>query len=275
MTFERNINRIRIARFAFGVIASSAILLTACGITPNLSPEVSDSNIARIRSLSTPTWTDVNDPTNVHHVSSILGATIDEHHAMSNSAAPSVQTLVEDARAAFDAIVSGNGAEYWDHALRRGWIFDRDMAWALAAQWRDWEILSHSSSGDVSDQSLFSILWNSEIERGMRIASVDCASLTAGSGLIVVAGRDDWPYSGYRGQLSCFMSLQGRLTRSEGTAIDGTPRSAHVSFRVRFENRAIGHVRLNYYYDLTSEMRFPLTIVVASESDQEWPWPLF
>ncbi len=265
----------KLMRITLGAMASGAILVTTYCVAPDRTSVPGEINSTEGPHERASAWVDIDSPADVERVVSMLGQAIRESHASINGGRPSSAGFEESACAAFEAIVSRDGAKYWRHALDRGWVFNRDMALALAAQWHEWGVLPEALSDDIADRAIFAALWNSAAQRGMRVTAVDGANFSVGRGILLVIDRDNWPYPGARGQVSCFMSPRGRLTQEEGAAIDRTPHSAHVLIRIRFENGSFGHVRLNYFHDLTSEMWVPLTIAVGTESDQEWPWPLF
>jgi hypothetical protein len=183
------------------------------------------------------------------------------------------EQFVDEASAALWALVSGDGEAYYRKQIARGVVLDREMAEALAKRWREWGLAACES--DSSDRELYLCLWNSRARRLMELPTIDLDRIEAGRGLVALMGTRAWPLSGIRGQRSLLISERGPLTQVEGSSIDGTSRSAHVTLPVVFTGQQHGLLRLNFYFEAETLQWRPVVIAIGSSADEQWPWPMF
>lgn len=185
--------------------------------------------------------------------------------------------LIEDVRATLRALLSGDADTYYTFRTSHGAVFIRSFAEGLVNQWNDRKIIDTRPSIGLSDMELFKVLWDTNPQRRMAILFIRADQTLAGRGATIRFGTPeaDWPTRAVQFSSSLFSPAAGRFSQEQGAALDGTPRSAHVTVTARLVDGTTGYVRFNYLFDDQQNRWFPATIAAASEDSEYWPWPLF
>lgn len=264
----------RIAVAAAVVLTAAALLVSACR-----TPEA-PAGRARPEHESRQAWLDPRT-TNRDALQAVLDALCapmlnqggTNHEAALDFNAP--RDLYECARAVLLSLLSGDSTPYLVTMSARAATIDHAMCLAIAEDWSEWRLIHPLDTSHMDDAHLFQTLWSERSTRRMDIHALDQQWAEIGVGMSVDYARDRWPYEGVRASMSVFIPPTGRLSASEGQRIDGTPSSAHVTVRVVYGDGQAGMLRVNFFYDTTAGRWYPITLSVASDSLEQWPFPFF
>ncbi len=172
------------------------------------------------------------------------------------------------------AIVEGDAAPYYRHEMERGCTFKRKNAEAMASEKRSWGMFDEDADAvaALTDEQLFSLLWESAEKRGFAIHAIDTSQVYFGRGFSPIIGGATWPYDGIRGAFSKFVPPGGPLMEAEGDEINNSSRSAFIRLRVHWASGGLGHLLINLYHD--GEAWRPYSVAIGCE-DSGWPFPVF
>ncbi len=177
---------------------------------------------------------------------------------------------------AMTSIITGDPSQYILAMQQRNSSPDIAMMWSLREGWANAGLIDSRENEDEQGARLFSEMWESAPARLLALQAVDPESLLVGRGMAIVIGQDrHWPYHSVRGQLTSWIPASGRLSYARGMELHDSPQSAFVSFGVRFTDGSSGHIRMHFYYDTTAAQWYPITLAVASESEEHWPIPFW
>ncbi|MCW5775934.1 MAG: hypothetical protein KIS87_05815 [Phycisphaeraceae bacterium] len=177
---------------------------------------------------------------------------------------------------AMTSVITGDPSPYILAMQLRNSSPDIAMMQSLREGWVISGLIDSRENEDGQETRLFLELWESSPARLMALQAIAPESLVLGRGMAVVIGQDrHWPYHSVRGQLTSWIPAGGRLSYARGMELHDSPQSAFVSFGVRFTDGSSGHIRMHFYYDTAAAQWYPITLAVASESEEHWPIPFW
>lgn len=209
-----------------------------------------------------------------------IGAVVDRvRRALTNDANGVVlpDALLTDVNATLAAIVGGDSDEYFDYRMSNGGVFNRKHAIGLLGTWNDLKIIDVPVAPEMTDRELLATVWRTAPARRMQFQSLLPDESQAGRGATIRFGSPGahWPYSGVQSASALFMPKSGPISHADGSQLDGTDRSAHVTVAGILADGTKAYLRLNYFFDEASRQWIAVTIGAGSDAKDYWPWPVF
>lgn len=183
--------------------------------------------------------------------------------------------LADDVAVVLQSVFAPDFEKYHAHMISRGCSLDA-MATALTDQFIEWEFYTAATPELAPSQSIerrFAYVWNHAEERRADWSSVRLSSLAVGFGLVIEGEPSEWPYPGHYAQMSVYTPPNGRLSVTDGEAINESKDSAWLVIEGRFKNGMQTRARINFYYDNSLSNWIPLNIVFGTDGEHR-PFPL-
>lgn len=219
-------------------------------------------------------WTHVGGSDSMPIASEIATAAKREWIANGLDEAKATQ-LSDDVGIILTALFTPDFQKYHHLMTSRGLALDA-MATSLADQLIAWEFYPANTPELASDRPIeqrIAYVWNHPNERRVEWSSVRIPSLAVGFGLVIDGREHAWPYPGNYAQMSVYIPPHGRLTVTDGEAVNASKDSAWISIEGRFKSGMQTRTRINFYYDKSMANWVPLNIVFGTDGDHR-PFPL-